>query len=343
MGIEITRGKGELGRPIRRAAKRRAQVARRLRTGNGVNATSSQQRLATNARIPPGAGRLALDGAFWRRAARLGASRLPGWFVRWSPPLIGAVIAVASPGARGSIGRRLARARGSTSRVRGAFDVFRTFANFASCLTEVLSTGSKNDRVPEAIVHIDARAAALLSSSNGIIFATAHTAGWESLGALLAREHHKRVMIVMQRERDPGARELQDAMRTRGGVQVVHVGGGDPLASLPLMQHLRNGGVVALQIDRVPRGMTGRGVRLLGLPGLIPEGPLRLAQLTGAPIVPAFSSRTGHRRYTVRVCEPVHVSRRAGPLALDAAAQQLADALGSFIGSHPTQWFAFQD
>ena len=131
-------------------------------------------------------------------------------------------------------------------------------------------------------------------------------------------------------------------MRVQGGVQVVHVGG-DPLASLPLMHHLRTGGVVALQIDRVPRGMTGRAVRLFGLPGLIPEGPLRLAQLTGAPIVPVFSSRTGHRRYAVHVGEPVRLARRAGPQVVDAAAQHLADALGSFVGTHPTQWFAFQE
>src|SRR5271165_5539699 len=135
-------------------------------------------------------------------------------------------------------------------------------------------------------------------------------------------------MIVMQRERDPGAMELQDAIRQAlGGVQIVHVGG-DPFASLPLMQHLRDGGIVALQIDRVPHRMTGRAVRLFGLPGAIPEGPLRLAQLTGAPIVPVFSARTGHRRYAVYVHEPVTVARDAGDEELDDAAQRLASAFG---------------
>lgn len=54
----------------------------------------------------------------------------------------------------------------------------------------------------------------------------------------------------MQRERDPGAMELQDAIRQAlfGGMQIVHLGG-DPFAPLPLMQHLRDGGIVALQID----------------------------------------------------------------------------------------------
>ncbi|MGD0525312.1 MAG: lysophospholipid acyltransferase family protein [Polyangiaceae bacterium] len=286
---------------------------------------------------------LALDGAFWRRVAQFGASRGPSWFVRWSPPLIGAVIAVAMPDQRRRISGQLARARGRVSRLRDAVDVVRTFANFASCITEVLSTGSKNELRPEAMVHCGPRVDDLLSTTGGVIFATAHTAGWESLASLLARKHRKEVMVVMQRERDASARELQDSMRELpGGVKIVHVGE-DPLASLPLMRHLRRGGVVALQIDRVPRGMTARAVRLFGKSASIPEGPLRLAQLTGAPIVPVFSARRGHRRYSVYVSEPIRVARRAEPHALDVAAQHLADDLEAFVSAHPTQWFPFHD
>jgi KDO2-lipid IV(A) lauroyltransferase len=206
----------------------------------------------------------------------------------------------------------------------------------------VFSTNSKNWLPPRATVHSDPRADNLLSTPGGVILVTAHTAGWDSLGALLARDYRKRVMVVMQRERDTAARELQDAIRQASGVQVVHVGD-DPLASLVLMRHLREGGVLAVQVDRVPAGMTGRSVRLFGRPGTIPEGPLRLAQLTGAPIVPVFSARTGYRRYAVYVHEPIAVPRRAAPRAVDAAAQRIADVLGEFVSTHPTQWFPFHE
>jgi lauroyl/myristoyl acyltransferase len=284
---------------------------------------------------------LALDGAFWRRAAYLGASHLPGWLVRWLPIVIGVMIALVCRRSRRTLSRQLARARGPVGPGRDLFDVARTFANFASCLTEELAKGSRNDRTPTVDVD-DACVAGLLASSRGAIFATAHTAGWECLGALLARVHDRRVMVVMQRERDPAARELQDRVRMAAttGVEIVHVGD-DPLASLPLLRHLRRGGVVALQIDRVPKGMVGRRVRLFEQPGLIPEGVLRLAQLTGAPILPVFSSRTGHRRYAVQICAPVAVGRHADAVELDTAAQSLADALGGFVRRHPAQWFAF--
>jgi lauroyl/myristoyl acyltransferase len=286
---------------------------------------------------------LALDGLFWRRVAQVAACKGPSWFVRWSPPVVGAAIALAMPGPRRALSRQLARARGQTSRLRDGIDVGRTFANFASCITEVLATGSKNAATPHATVHGLAQVDTLLASRRGLIFATAHTAGWESLGALLAREHDKRVMIVMRRERHEGARKLQDSMReAQRGVHVVHVGD-DPLASLCLMRHLRDGGVVALQIDRVLPGMNTRAVQLFGRPGAIPEGPLRLAQLAGVPIVPVFSARTGHRRYSIYVREPVRIPRGAAPGDVDSAAQRLADALGEFVSAHPTQWFAFQE
>jgi lauroyl/myristoyl acyltransferase len=251
------------------------------------------------------------------------------------------VIALAVPELRRQISGQLARARGRVGTLRDATDVARTFANFASCLTEVLATGSKNGLPPVATFHRSPRVETLLASPGGAIFATAHTAGWERLGTHLARYHHKQVLVVMQRERDDRARELQDAMRQLPpGIQILHVGD-DPLASLPLIRHLREGGIVALQIDRVPAGMPGHPVRLFGQPGAIPEGPLRLAQLTGAPIVPVFSARMGHRRYAVYVHEPIAVPRRAETKAIDAAAQHLADALEEFVSAHPTQWFPF--
>lgn len=291
--------------------------------------------------VAPSDRRLALDGIFWRRLAALGARSAPAWFVRWAPPVVGVAVAVASPAPRRRIAVQLQRARGSVGKVRGAVDVARTFANFASCLTEVLSTGSKNGRAPKATVHLERGAKDVLAAGGPVILATAHTAGWEGMGSLLALERASPVLVVMQRERDATARELSDSMRrAQGGLRIVHVGA-DPLASLPLLRHLREGGAVALQIDRVPPGMTARAVTLFGRPDAIPEGPLRLAQLTGAPIVPVFSARTGHRRYEIHICDAVTVARHADDAVLGAAAQRLADALGAFVSAHPTQWFPF--
>jgi KDO2-lipid IV(A) lauroyltransferase len=179
-----------------------------------------------------------------------------------------------------------------------------------------------------------------VSDGRGIIFATAHTAGWETVGPLLSRHHKLSVMIAEERERDAIARAIQDDARRASGLLVAHVGD-DPLSALPLVQHLRGGGVVALQIDRAPPQLRTRAVTLFGAPATMPEGPLRLAMLTGAPVLPIFAGRTGYREYEVVAHPPIRLSRRATGHELDAAAQALADAMQSFVRARPTQWFHF--
>jgi KDO2-lipid IV(A) lauroyltransferase len=179
-----------------------------------------------------------------------------------------------------------------------------------------------------------------LDDGRGVLLVTAHTGGWETAGAILAREWGLRVMIAERAERDAGARAIQDEARRMQGLLVAHVGD-DPLSALPLVRHLREGGVVALQIDRVPPGVRARDVTMFGQRGRVPEGPIRLAVLTGAPILPVFAARQGRRRYEVIVGAPIRMPRSASEAELDSTAQRLADSLASFVRTRPTQWFHF--
>jgi lauroyl/myristoyl acyltransferase len=200
--------------------------------------------------------------------------------------------------------------------------------------------GSPRGRLPEAVVWGEPYLEDALADGHGVVFATAHTAGWETVGALLSRDRGLRLMIAEAPERDEAARAIQDDARRAHGVLVAHVGE-DPLSALPLARHLRDGGVVALQIDRIPLGVRSREVIAFGERARVPEGPLRLAALTGAPIVPIFAARTGHRRYAVFMSPPIRVVRSAGDSDVDAAAQRMADAMQDFVRAHPTQWFHF--
>jgi KDO2-lipid IV(A) lauroyltransferase len=280
---------------------------------------------------------LATDGLFWRRLAHAGASRGPEWFRRYAPPLFGLAFAAALPNVRHAIASNLRRVRGDTGRVREAIDVARTFASYASCLAEAL--GGDALEPPRAVVLGERHLENALREGRGAVFATAHTGGWEMAGPLLRRDRGLELVMVMQRERDADARRIQDGARAERGVRIVHVGE-DPLESLPLLRHLRSGGIVALQVDRAV-GARVVPVQLFGERATLPEGPLRLAQLSGAPLLPIFAARTGHRAYVVRAYEPIHLERRATPAALESAAQRLADAMAAFIFEHPTQWFHF--
>ncbi len=282
------------------------------------------------------------EGLFWRRLAHWGASQGPSWFVRYSPPAFGWAAAALVPSARRAVLRNLRHVRGALPVAKEARDVLATFSTYASCLAESLSNDTDVPaRAPETTVHHRHYWHEAQAHGRGVIMVTAHTAGWECVGPVLARDEGLRMTIVMQAEPDRRARRLHDDVRRRAGVEIAHVGD-DPLAALPLLRELRNpGSVVALQLDRLADGMRGRDVMLLGQKARIPEGPLRLAQVSGAPILPVFSARTGFRQYLVDVHESRTVSRHASEAELDAVAQYLADAMGGFLRQHPTQWFHF--
>ncbi len=285
---------------------------------------------------------LSLDGAFWLGAARWGASRLPEWFVRAAPPAIAMLVLALAPERRQRVVKNLHLLRGQRGKLRDALDAARTFAAYASCLTEVLGAGSPHLRAPQVLVHGELHALEAIALGRGVILVSAHTGGWEMVGPVLTRELGLEVMVAMSPEPDRKAREIQDDARRAHGLLVTHVGQ-DPLAALPLVRHLRQGGAVAILIDRLPPGQRRRAVRRFGRPGHIPEGPLRLAAATGAPLLPVFAARTGHLAYEVRVSAPIRLSRAATPEDLDQAAQTCSDAMDRFLRDHVTQWFHFEE
>jgi KDO2-lipid IV(A) lauroyltransferase len=95
-------------------------------------------------------------------------------------------------------------------------------------------------------------------------------------------------------------------------------------------------------MDRLPEGMRGRNATLFGRPWAVPEGPLRLAAMSGAPILPVFSRRLGFMKYEVHIAEPIHVPRRPTDADLDGAASAIMGEMEKFVRAHPTQWFHFE-
>lgn len=281
----------------------------------------------------------AYDGLFWRRMAALGAQRFPSWWVRYSPPVFGVAAAVALPRARHAVRDNLRRIRGPRPLYRDVIDTTQTFTAYAGCLAETLSAGSKNHAPPHVEIFGGEHVHAAVRQNHGVLLLTMHTGGWETAGPLLAEHTGLDVALVMEEERVSGARSLHDRAREVSGVRVLHIGP-DPLAALPLVRHVtERKGAAAMQVDRVPASGRVVHVNLLGRPAVLPEGPFRLAQLTGAPLITVFSYRRGFRRYVFEV-EPAHtLPRRPTPKELAAVTQSVADAMTRFLRAHPTQWF----
>ena len=282
------------------------------------------------------------DTALFRRAFYAGVLHGPVAWVRWSPPLFGLAFGAVLSRERRVVRDTLRRALGVRRWHLEARDVAAVFANFAWSMTDALAIGSGRNFALRRSARGEENFRAALASGRGLIAATAHTAGWDLAGKLLRDAQPAEVVVVMAPEPDPQARALHDEVRARTGVRVLHVGD-DPLASIELLRHLQRGGVVALQIDRLAPGMRARSVELLGRPFRMPEGPLQLARLTGAAILPVFTRRLGFMAYEVIMEPPIELGRRAGEAEIDGAARRLAQALERFVRAYPTQWFRFRE
>jgi phosphatidylinositol dimannoside acyltransferase len=280
------------------------------------------------------------QSAFLRRMAHWGALKGPQGLLRWGPPPIAAAMGLVLPEVRQRIVRNLRRIGGERSRLREQLDVMQTLGNYAACFTEAMAA-QRPDATPRTQVRGEPRLREALARG-GVVIVTAHVGPWEMTAQLLGSELAANVVLVMEPEPNAAARELQDRWRSERGLRVLHVGT-HPTDALPLISHLRKGGVAAMQMDRVPPSGRVLTPTVFGASFRVPEGPFRLAGLSGACVVPVFAQRRGFFDYELTVARPISVARRPSAEQLLEAAQLAADAMQDCIRESPTQWFHFAD
>jgi phosphatidylinositol dimannoside acyltransferase len=278
------------------------------------------------------------ESAMLRRLAHWGALSGPRRFLQYGPAPIGAIFALSLPEIRRRVVRNLRRVHGRRGALVEQLDAMETVANYAACFAEAIGS-QREDAKPRVVVHGQERLQAAIAKG-GVVLVTAHVGPWDLAAQLLGSSLGADVIVVMEREANDAARELQDRHRGERGLKVLHVGR-HPTDALPLISHLKKGGVAALQLDRVPP--SGRVVRvpLFGEPFRVPEGPFLLAGLSGAQVVPVFARRLGFFHYELSISEPISLGRRPSAAELQGAAQTAVGAMEAFVRDCPTQWFHF--
>jgi lauroyl/myristoyl acyltransferase len=257
------------------------------------------------------------------RPARLGLARAVG---RLGPRLM--------PAERAAIAKTLARVTGASGSRLEALTV-RTFADFAMCFSDLVSTNRQSATRLTARVGRVEGAERLASLEAGLISLTAHVGNWELAGRLLAGRSARTTHVVVAEEE---RRELERWLR-RNGDGVRFVSRSRPTISLQLVAALRRGEVVAVQGDRALGTRGDVRMPFFGAPAPFPLGPFLLASAVGVPLVPAFCLLDSSHRYVVKVAEPLVVSR--GDEA-EAAGAWIA-VLEGVVRERPTQWFNFFD
>jgi KDO2-lipid IV(A) lauroyltransferase len=191
----------------------------------------------------------------------------------------------------------------------------------------------------------DERLAALRARGQGVVVATGHIGPWQLGPYLLEEAGHTPLVLAMAREPDARAQALEQLLAMRRRFRVVYTD--EPFASLALLRALKDGGVVAAQMDRPPP-LTNAKNRLRAPffdgEAAFAAGPAVLARVTGAALVPVFLIAHGPSRVRVEVGEAVDVAHtRDREADVAAATRGLARAYEACVRAHPYQWYAFHD
>lgn len=104
-----------------------------------------------------------------------------------------------------------------------------------------------------------------------------------------------------------------------------------------LIRALRRGGLLALLVD-IPEGGATTTVHFRRGPVRFSTGPVPLARITGAPILPASCWRDG-AHYRVVIHEPIEVPRTG--VGDREVMQRIADVLEVDVARFPEQWYPF--
>jgi lauroyl/myristoyl acyltransferase len=174
-----------------------------------------------------------------------------------------------------------------------------------------------------------------LADGRGVILVTAHLGSWE-LGAIYLQSLGYRLHVVAGVQMNKlltGA--VKDAKEKRG-IEVINPDN----SSRKILKVFQSNGILALLVDG---NMYTGGVEwpLFGRNTRLPDGPVRLAKASGAPIVGGFCRRTGNKKLSIHV-ESILSAADLERLSESESLAKVYGAVERFIADNSDQWCVFR-
>lgn len=207
-------------------------------------------------------------------------------------------------------------------------------------------TGKRSAEAPGLIVERigDDGLVAAHKEGKGAILLTAHVGNFELGGMFLKQLDVGEVFAVYAPDPSAVIEAHREDARRRAGVTGIPVTN-SPLAFVPILRALEKGHVIAMQGDRDISG-TGRLMPFFGEMTSFPEGPFRIAALSGAPLLPGFVLQDDDGiHYRSLIEAPIRIPHLRGA----AREEAIVEAMSKFVAlmervirAHPTQWYHFK-
>lgn len=175
-------------------------------------------------------------------------------------------------------------------------------------------------------------------AGKGLIALTAHFGNWE----LLAYAHGllgSPVTLIHREMRNPLVNDWLLQWRARAGTRSIP----KKAAAKEALKVLRGGGILAVPADQNQRYSFGVFVEFFGKLACTTTGPVRLAEHSGAKIVPVFLRRVGEsEKHIVEVLPAVELRNTGNPgRDLVENTQRCSKVIEAMIRRYPEQWVWF--
>jgi len=223
--------------------------------------------------------------------------------------------------------------------------IYRLFVNAGKNLIDLRQLERNFDKV-----HINCdtrRIRELVAEGKGLLLFTAHVGNWQVMMRNLPDLDGK-INIVMLPEENPAVKEyLQiDNNKTENykelppekSINIIDPSKGAD-AVLEIVQELASGNIISIMGDRVPPSSATLTVDFFGQTATIPEGPYRIAAVTGSPVLFLLTRRDGPCSYTMEVNEiTIKDKTKNKREKIQLLGEKYAATLEEFLKLSPYDW-----
>jgi len=230
----------------------------------------------------------------------------------------------------------LRSAFGSTKSTREIQDIaVRVFENLGKNAIEIINLPKLNKETIGRLVTIENRERldAALENGRGVIIVTGHIGNWELLSVALRLTGYRGAVIGRKIYFDKFD-TIINRLRRVHDVQVIY----RDESPRRVLKLLRENCVIGIVADQDVDSVEGTFVNFFGTSAFTPIGPVQLARVSGAQLIPCCIIRD-NGRHRIVIEEPIAIEKYADDeSAIRQYTQQWSAVLERAIRSYPDQW-----
>jgi KDO2-lipid IV(A) lauroyltransferase len=173
-----------------------------------------------------------------------------------------------------------------------------------------------------------------LSKGKGALVITGHFGNWDLLMSYVRSRGYSGAVIgrkIYFHKYD----DFITRLRKKTGDRVIY----RDESPKKILRVLKDGEIIGILADQDIEALDGVFVKFFGEDAFTPVAPVKLAMVSGAPLVPAFIIRGEDLKHRVVICDPIYVPKEDNsPEAVLRYTQAWTDVLERFVRQYPDQW-----